>query len=296
MKIAITGARGYLGENIIKELEKKDVDIIRVNRHLLYGLPQDLAKLISGCHAVINLAGAPIIQRWTKKNKVIIYNSRVLTTKNLCTAINSLSGNKQPSIYISASATGIYRENATHDESSSKFANNFAARVVDDWEDASEGLDDKIRKVIFRTGVVLGKKSQTISKLKPLFKLGLGAKIGNGKQPFPYIHINDLVNAYSQAIFNKQYVGIYNLVAPEMINNATFTKTFAHAVSRPAFLRVPTFFLILILGKSSQLLCKGSDVIPSRLAKLNFEYEYPTIDQAMDEITKNKNKKTPPLW
>lgn len=209
MKIAVTGANGYLGKNIIQELLNEAVEIIQVQRSLLYGDPQELAKEISGCHAIINLAGVPIIKRWNSKNKALIYNSRVLTTKkNLSKAINSLPKDRQPSVFISASAVGIYRENVPHDEFSTKFDTNFAARVVNDWEDAVLSINDQVRLVIFRQGNVLGKKSQTISKLYPLFRYGLGGKLGSGKQPYPFVHLKDVVKAYTQAIYDDKYVGL----------------------------------------------------------------------------------------
>jgi hypothetical protein len=288
MKVAITGSNGYIGENIINALKKADIEVMPVKRQLLYGEHQVLARQISGCHAIINLAGAPIIKRWTSKNKAVIYNSRVLVTKNLCHAINSLAIEEQPSVFISASATGIYKENESHDELSSNFANNFAASVVADWEDASSDLGHNIRRVIFRMGLVLGKESQVISGLLPSFKLGLGAKIGQGNQPFPFIHVADVVKAYMQATYDNQYSGIFNLSAPEQITNAEFTKAFARSVSKPAFLFVPQFILKLALGKAAQMIYENPWVIPAKLARLGFGFEYPTIDQAMDEIVRNE--------
>lgn len=285
MKIAITGPSGYIGKNIISGLKKADIEVVPVSRQLLYGDQQNLARQIAGCSAVINLAGAPIIKRWTSKNKAIIYNSRVLTTKNLCKAINSLATENQPSVFVSASAIGIYHPDEVHDEISSKFGNNFAARVVEDWEEASSDLNANIRRVIFRMGIVLGKKSQMISGLLPAFRLGLGAKIGRGDQPFPFIHIDDLTKAYLQAVYDERFIGVFNLVAPGQTTNAAFTKIFARSVSRPAFLSVPPFLLKLALGKAAQMVYLNPAVVPAKLDKLNFKFDFPTIEQAIAEIT-----------
>ena len=284
MKIAITGASGYIGSNIISELQKNNHLVMPIKRQLLYGEPDELSKVIGGCQAVINLAGAPIIQRWTKKNKTVIYNSRIVTTKNLVKAINSLAAIERPAVFVSASATGIYKPNDEHDEKSSKFANNFAARVVDDWEDSLVDLNDSVRVVIFRTGVVLGKNSQMIKKLLPLFKLGLGGKIGSGKQPFPFIHIDDVVNAYQIAVQNESYQGIYNLVAPEQINNAEFTKVFGKKLNRPTFFIVPPIALKLVFGAAAVMILENPSVIPQKLIEQNFKFSHPNLKNCFQEI------------
>lgn len=286
MKVVITGASGYLGKNIIKSLYRRKVEIIRLERKLLYGDIKELATQISETDVIINLAGASIIKRWTSKNMAIIYNSRVLTTKNLVKAINSLTPEFRPKAFISASAVGIYREDLTHDETSSKYANHFAARVIDDWEDTLVDLPENTRRVIFRTGVVLGKESQFIDRTLPLFIVGLGGKIGSGNQPFPFIHIDDLVKAFTEAIFDETCIGIYNLVAPEQITNKTFTQIFAQKLNRPAVFTVPAFVLQLIYGKASQLILKNPHVIPHRLAMHKFNFQYPTLEACLDEIFK----------
>lgn len=286
MKVAITGSSGYIGNNIIDQLQEKEIEIIRIEKQVLYAEHSVLAKEVAGVDAVINLAGAPIMQRWTPKNKAIIYNSRILTTKNLTKAICSLPFNQQPSTLISISAIGIYREGITHDETSSKYANHFAARVIDDWEDALVDLPDHIRKVVFRSGVVLGKDSQFIERMLPIFKLGLGGKIGNGKQAFPFIDIKDLTNAFVSALFDESFFGIYNLVAPEQVNNKKFTQDFAQQLHRPAFIPVPAFMLRLFYGKASKLILKSPAVVPARLEAQSFHFRFPTITSCLTEIFK----------
>nr|MBD3621227.1 TIGR01777 family protein [Sunxiuqinia sp.] len=284
MKVMITGASGFLGQNIIENLQKQTIEIIGIERKLLYGDPQRLADKLNGADVVINLAGAPIIKRWTSKNKAIIYNSRVLTTKNITKAINSLPKEMQPKTFVSASAVGIYREGLAHDETSSRFANHFAARVTDDWEDALVDLPDTIRQVIFRIGVVLGKDSQFIQRVLPIFKMGLGGRIGNGKQPFPFIHVHDLVQAFVEAVTDERYLGIYNLVAPQQIDNKTFTQILAKKMNRPAVLPVPAIALKLAFGKASTLILKNPVVLPKRLQMQNFPYRHPTLESCLDQI------------
>lgn len=285
----MTGASGFLGQNIIERLQEQAIDATGLNRKLLYGDPQRLADELSGADVVINLAGAPIIKRWTSKNKAIIYNSRVLTTKNLTKAINSLPKEARPKTFVSASAVGIYREGVVHDETSSRFANHFAARVTDDWEDALVDLPDTIRQVIFRIGVVLGKDSQFIQQIMPIFKMGLGGKIGNGKQAFPFIHLHDLVQAFVEAVSDERYLGIYNLVAPQQIDNKTFTQILSKKLNRPAMFPVPAIALKLAFGKASTLILKNPVVIPKRLEMQNFAYQHPTLESCLDQIIDQQN-------
>ncbi len=280
----MTGASGFLGQNITEGLKKQAIEVTSLHRKLLYSDPQRLADQLSGADGVINLAGSPIIRRWTSKNKVIIYNSRVLTTKNLTKAINSLPKEMQPKTFVSASAVGIYREGMVHDETSSRFANHFAARVTDDWEDALVDLPDTIRQVIFRIGVVLSKDSQFIQRVLPIFKMGLGGKIGTGNQPFPFIHLHDLVQAFMQAVSDERYLGIYNLVAPQQIDNRMFTQILAKKLNRPAMIPVPAVALKLAFGKASTLILKNPAVLPKRLEMQNFAYQHPTLESCLDQI------------
>ena len=287
MKIGITGASGFIGQQLIDSLQSKGHTCVAIKRDLLYNPENGLSDILSGCDAVINLSGAPIIQRWTAKKKRIIYCSRVDTTLNLTETIRKIPVAKRPKVFVSASAVGIYEAGLEHDESSKLFDRGFAGTVVQDWEKASEPIPPSTRRVIFRIGVVLGKESQTIKQLVPLFKLGLGGKIGSGKQAFPFVHINDLVSAFEAALINENYSGIYNLVAPTTIDNAEFTKCFAQTLKRPALLPVPAFAIRLVLGKASGLLLEGATVIPKRLREAGFIFSYPTIGKALNQILKN---------
>ena len=240
MKIALSGTSGYIGGNLIHELKKSGHEIIPINRPALSDISV-LTILLSGTDAVIHLAGAPILCRWTKENKQNILKSRTESTRNITLAINNLSPETRPLTYISASAIGIYSPNEVHTEKSTSFTNDFVGEVVKQWENSSAELSSSVRKVIFRIGLVLGKEAKTIQNLLPIFKMGLGGKIGTGKQPFPFVHIHDVVNAINWSLQNKQAQGIYNLVAPENIDNKTFTRVLAKSVKRPAIFTVPWY-------------------------------------------------------
>jgi len=283
MKIAVSGSNGYIAKNLIPELETASHVVTRIQRSELGDVDQ-LTKKLSGIDVVINLAGAPILRRWTVANKNEILRSRIDSTQNIVQAINRLSTEHRPGLFISASAVGIYSPDKVHTEESTSFSNDFVAEVVKKWENASEDLNPDVRKVIFRIGVILGKEAKTIQSLVPVIKLGLGGKIGSGKQPFPFIHIVDAIRAILWSIENNNAKGIYNLVAPENIDNKTFTKTLAESLNRPAIFTVPEFVLKIALGEASTLLLQSPQVYPERLLNEGFKFTFPDIKLCLEEI------------
>lgn len=284
MKIKIAGISGYIGRLLEKNFTQKGYEVSGIKRQLLYGPLNDLSDEIKGCDVLINLAGAPILQRWNNKNKRTIYDSRINSTRMLVNAVNSLSEKKRPSKVISASAIGIYKNGMLHDESSTNFENSFVGNVCHDWENELTGLAPSVKLTIFRVGLVLGKEAKTIKNLLTPIKLGLGGKIGSGKQAFPFIHEKDLLSAFNWAVEKTPKKKIYNLVAPEQITNFEFTKAFADKLQRPAFFSVPSFLVKLILGQASILLLKSPMVHPQNLKDEDFLFVYPTIHTSLSEI------------
>jgi uncharacterized protein (TIGR01777 family) len=284
MKIKITGASGYLGQTISKKLKENGHEVTGLERKYLYGSIDDLQDEIKNCDAIINLAGAPILQRWTDKNKATILESRVKTTQNLVRAINNLPMEEQPKKFISASAIGIYKPGFTHDESSQNFDDSFVGNVVKQWEAASSGLSSNVQRNVFRIGLVLGKEAKTITNLLLPFKLGLGATLGKGEQAFPFVHVKDVARAFVWAIEDLNGNGTFNLVAPENITNKDFTKALARALHRPAIFSIPRFVLNTVLGEAASLLTEGANVEPRHLVERGFKFDYPTIKKALEEI------------
>lgn len=284
MNIKITGANGYIGKKLVELLRSEGKHVKIIDRRLLYASQKELADQILGSDVIINLAGAPILQRWTKHNKIAIYNSRVVTTKKLCDAINSIAEDHQPKVFISASAIGIYQAKIVHEEDSRSLSSGFSGKLVMDWENASLNLDKPIRRVIFRLGIVLGKDSNTIKNMLPVFKLGLGGIIGDGAQAFPFIHIDDVLRIFHDAVNNDKLTGIFNLVAPQQIDNRKLTNSLAGLLNRPAFMKVPGFAIKAFLGEASELLLKSPFVVPKRLTQSGFHFNYPTIEETLDEI------------
>ena len=156
--------------------------------------------------------------------------------------------------------------------------------MVKSWEKSTEELDRAVRKVIFRIGVVLGKESQTIKNVLPVFKLGIGGKMGSGHQSFPFVHIDDVVGAFYWAVKNAEVHGIYNLVAPEIIDNLKFTSELASETGRAAMFKVPAIALKLAYGEASSLLLTAPAVQPERLLKYGYRFKYPDIKSVLKEI------------
>nr|WP_319512568.1 TIGR01777 family oxidoreductase [uncultured Draconibacterium sp.] len=284
MNIKLTGSNGYIGQLISKKLEEKGHSVSGIERNLLYRDSENLKKELQYSDVVINLAGAPILQRWTEKNKEIIYDSRVVTTRNLVAAINGLPNSQRPKKVVSASAIGIYKSGYSHTEESHNLDEGFVGKVVKDWENSLIDLSSDVQKVIFRLGVVFGRESQTIKNMLLPFKLGLGGKIGSGEQPFPFIHEEDVVSAFVWATEQYQSNETFNLSAPENISNKEFTRSLANQLNRPAFFTIPAFALQLIYGEAASLLTQSPEVSSEKIQNAGFEFNYPNINSALKEI------------
>ena len=284
MKIALSGANGFIGGNLVHNLKNSGHEVIEIKRSQLYDRAA-LTNALSGTEVVVHLSGAPILCRWTNENKKEILRSRVESTRNIVQVINNLPERNKPHTYISASAIGIYLPGQRHTEESQSFSTDFLGDVVNQWEESSSELTGSVRKIIFRIGLVLGKEAKMMKQLLPLFKLGLGGKIGNGRQAFPFVHIKDVTQAIVWTAQNHEAKGIYNLVAPQNITNNQFTKALSKAVRRPALFTVPEFALKIRFGEAAALLLQSPIVEPKRLIESGFEFKYPDIKTTLGEIT-----------
>jgi uncharacterized protein (TIGR01777 family) len=284
MKIGITGGTGLIGAHLIEKLaEELSAEILLIPRKLLYGNVQDLSLFIKSCEIIIHLSGSPIVCRWNSKNKQLLRDSRILTTRNLSYAIGLME--TKPKLFISTSAVGIYDTDHTHNESSMNFSNDFLGVLCNDWEKAAYKIEKfGVRTIIFRLGVVLSEKGGALARVLPVFRYGLGGKLGNGMQALPFIHIKDLIAAYLFVILNKEADGVYNLVAPEMISNADYTKTLSSFINRPAFFHVPAFILKIIFGEGAKVLLSGQKVVPKRLLNMGFSFCFPTLVVTLNSL------------
>jgi len=285
MKIAIAGSTGFIGKQLVRYLKHNGHEVFAISRRDFEGSDNQLSKLINSAEVIINLAGSSVLCRWTKSNKEEIYSSRILTTRKIVSALQKCETSKYSKLLINASAVGIYDIIQNHGESSFAFDSNFLTSVCEAWEQETQQLDhSKFRVCTIRIGIVLGTTGGTFKKLLPIFRLGLGGKIGSGNQPFPFIHIEDFCRGIDHLIQNQESSGVYNFVAPSLIPNKEFTKVLASGLNRPSFCVVPTFMLQLLYGEASRIITAGQRVTPSRLLAESFEFKFGDIETAIADL------------
>lgn len=281
-KIAIIGANGFIGENMQSFFKAEGFDVLPLGKEDTKKDIVEITKVLEGVDIIINLAGAPIIHRWNDAYKKVLYDSRIVTTKKIVTAMSHMK--KKPELFISTSAIGIYATNGPMSESDYTYSDNFLAKICKDWEYEAQQAHDFTRVVIFRFGVVLGKGGGALSKMLPSFKLGIAGTIGDGTEPFSWVHITDLLNAYLFVFKNNDLEGTFNLSAPYPVTNKVLTKTLGKILHRPTVIPLPKFVLRFLYSEGATVLTEGQCVIPERLVKHHFIFKYPTIEEALREV------------
>jgi uncharacterized protein (TIGR01777 family) len=239
----------------------------------------DLAAL-DGVDAVIHLAGANVgDKRWTKSYRAEILSSRLLGTTTIATAVAKL----KPSVFISASAIGWYGETGNRAVTEGdRPGDDFLATVCKEWEAAAD-LAGGVRTVKVRTGLVLEPNSGALGKMLPLFKFGLGGKLGNGRQWWSWITLHDEIRALCY-LLEKDISGPVNLTSPNPATNQEFTSALARALRRPALFPVPSFALKLVLGGFSTEVLGSKKVIPQKLTEVGFTFDFPHLAPALDAL------------
>lgn len=281
-KVAITGASGFVGTNLISHFQEQNYKVIKIKRDELKNI-KTLSSLINDCDIVINLAGANIIHRWSEEYKKLLYSSRIDTTRSLIKAFSFAE--QKPQLFISTSAIGIYSNSKEQNEENCEYSNDFLGNLCTDWEkEALKAEKLGIRTAVFRLGIVLGKGGGALSKMLTPFKLGIGGTIGDGKQPFSFIHIKDLIKAYDFLLEDNDLQGAFNLTAPNPTTNYGLTKTLGKVLHRPTILPLPEFILNLIFGEGAKVLTDGQRVTPKRLLDNGFKFDYKDIDSAVKNI------------
>jgi len=303
MRILISGATGFIGRKLIDELIRQDYhdiailstrpDSISMNQVEVFPWNPMKGEIdvrcLDGVDVVINLAGESIASsRWSTERKERILQSRVRATKLLVDKIRGSGAN--PKKFISASAIGVYgnRGDELLDEKSSS-GNGFLAEVCKRWELAAlEQNIESMKAIIIRIGLVLDGNGGALEKMVRPFKLGLGGKLGSGNQYMSWIHLDDLVKIFIWAMQTPGVDGIYNGVAPHPVTNEEFTVKFGEAMRRPTILPVPSLALKLALGEMSSLLLEGQRVLPDRLIKSGFQFNYDQLDLCLRDICNSK--------
>jgi len=232
-----------------------------------------------------------VIKRWTPSNRKEILASRLDTTNLLVDALILLTAEERPSIFLSASAIGIYDSKHLHAETSTNYDTNFLSTVCREWEACLDPLREmKIRVCVMRIGIVLGKEGGMLKKLIPLFKTWLGGRIGSGEQAFSFIHYLDFCHAVEFLIGNEACSGIFNLTAPEVSSNANLTRILANTLHRPAYFTVPEIALKMIYGEAAVSMINGQSVYPQHLLDYGFKFRYQDLQSAIQDIIKQAKR------
>ncbi|MEO8050622.1 MAG: TIGR01777 family oxidoreductase [Acidobacteriota bacterium] len=274
MNVAVTGASGFIGRFLMERLRASGHQVTAVS---LRTQPQP--EVFAGCHAVVNLAGEPIVQRWTAAARERILNSRVQGTHSLVDALRQLP----PAVLVSASAIGYYGsrgdEILTED---SPAASDFLGQVAIDWEREARAAEQfGVRVVILRSGIVLGPGGGALAQMLPPFRLGVGGRLGTGEQWMSWIALDDLVSLIEFAILSPDLSGPVNAVAPNPVTNSVFTRELAAALHRPAIIPVPAFALKILFGEMSQALLASQRVIPQAALRAGFQFQFPQLGEAL---------------
>ena len=296
MKIAITGATGFVGRRLVERLQADGHELRLLSQRP--AVAQDLRgcqvfdasaeanwlAAIEGTDAVVNLAGEPIAeQRWTPAQKQRLKESRVQTTRRLVNAI--AAANQKPQVLVSASAIGYYGTSETAQFSEDSAAGqDYLAEICQAWESEAQAVTaNGTRLVTLRIGIVVG-PGGAIGKMLGPFKLFAGGPIGNGRQWVSWIQREDLVSLIMEAIANPSYQGTYNATAPQPVRMADLSSTLGEVLQRPSWLPVPAFALEALLGEGALLVLEGQQVLPKRLEASGFQFRYPDLKSALQQF------------
>jgi len=301
MKIAVAGGLGFIGKHIITALLESEHEVTlyaRRNENLMPGVsfvyadlmvPGEWQKSLSGNDVVINLVGVNLFQRWNKDVKKMIYDSRIVSTANIIDSFKTPKSKGKT--LINASAVGFY--GLRGDEIVTELADagpDFLAKVCSNWEiEASKGEKKKLRVVLLRFGSVFGADDGAFPVLAKNFKLMLGAKLGNGRQWFPWIHVDDVSGIILKAVSDKKMNGPYNCTSPGIVTNGDFTLTMARAVKRPVLIPfVPGFVLRILFGEFGSFLTGGQRAVPEKLLKEGYKFRFPELSGALEDLLRQR--------
>ncbi len=293
MNILITGGTGFIGSALSQQLLARHHQVTVLSRK-----PEAVAKIcgpsvraIGGIEelsakddwqAIINLAGAPIFAaRWAPERKRLIRDSRINLTAGLVSYMSAMD--TKPAVFISGSAIGYYGDQGDQTLTEPAPAGtDFSGQLCQDWEQAAQAAEKLgVRVCLMRTGLVIGPGGGLLQRMLLPFKLGLGGRIGNGRQWMSWIHRNDWIAIAAAMLENPAMQGPYNATAPNPLTNAEFTQTLAACLNRPALLPAPAGVLKMLLGEMSELVLGSQRVLPERLLAQGFSFQYPELAAAI---------------
>jgi len=297
MKFFITGATGFVGTYLCRHLletghEVTGVGTRREHRHISHEKfhyissdttqPGPWQDALTDVDAVVNLAGRTIFNRWTTKYKIAIYDSRILTTRNLVAALPE----GRDVVLCSTSAVGYYGDQGdTVLTEDSPAGDDFLARLGEHWEKEALAAEAKgVRVVLARFGIVLGRGGGALEKMVPAFRMMVGGALGNGMQWFPWIHMEDLISAFDFVVETDTARGPFNFSAPNPVRNLDLAKTLGNILKRPAVMPAPAFMIRLVLGEFGNTLLASQRAVPAKLLDSGFNFNFPELHDALVDL------------
>ena len=301
MHIVITGGTGLIGRALTTSLAQEGHRVTVLSRDparhpssVARGVtvtawdprrPEGWAGQLSGCDAVVNLAGAGVADtRWSAARKTLVRDSRVQAGQALVAAIERISD--RPRCLVQVSGAGYYgtRQSWPLGEEAPS-GDDFLASVCRDWEASTAAVEALgVRRVVTRIGIVLSRQGGALPRMLLPFRLFVGGPLGSGRQPFPWIHISDVIGAFRFLIDRQDTAGVYNLAAPEFLDNAAFSRALGQVLHRPSLLPAPAPALRLALGEMAMLLLEGQQVSPERLLSAGYAFRFTQAQKALLDI------------
>jgi uncharacterized protein (TIGR01777 family) len=298
MKVAITGATGLIGKKIVKKLVEGGDQVLVLTRSIektrgIFPPEVDLAKwdirskewhkVLEGVDAIVHLAGENVMgKRWNNEHKKKILESRVLGTRSIVDAIYKMGS--RPKVLVGASAVGYYGNSEKQVDELSNEGAGFLADVVKAWECETAKVEQlNVRRVNVRIGIVIDKKEGALAKLLTPFKYFIGGPLGSGKQWFPWIHVDDVVDLFLYSI-HSDINGAVNAVSPGIVRMNEFCSVLGKVMKRPSFFKVPEFILRIVIGEAAEEILSGANIYPKRTIELGYKFRYPNLQSALKEI------------
>ena len=244
---------------------------------------ETLSKELENSDILINLSGTTILAPWNDSYKKSLYSSRIDTTNKLVEAMDLCK--EKPKLFLSASAVGIYDSIHAHDDESEDYADDFLSTLCKDWESEAKKAEALgVRSVQMRFGVIFAKEGGAMKKILPPFKMGVGGKLGGGEQMVSWIHVDDLLRAVEFIIKTPDINGSVNFSAPYPLSNYEQTEILGRVLHRPTFFTVPSFMVKLIFGEGATVVLDSKEVIPTKLVKHGFVFNYEKFEDALKDI------------
>lgn len=296
MHILLTGGTGLIGRSLCRYWLSQGHNLVVCSRQpeqvpglcgaAVRGIRQLSEYGEQPLDAVINLAGAPIADRpWSAKRKALLLDSRIALTEQLVSWLGTRAD--KPQVLLSGSAVGWYGDAGEHllADDSPAVGDDFAAQLCAAWEfEAQQAQALGIRVVLLRTGLVLARDGGFLARLLTPFKLGLGGRLGNGRQWMPWIHVADQVALIDFLLHQSDARGAFNACAPVPVRNSEFTQALGRVLHRPTLLPVPALLLRVLLGELAGLLLGGQRALPSRLTTAGFVFRFNTVEAALSDL------------